>query len=90
MTLNTTNLFLFNCLCMQISFDGQKAYILASFTLVEAPYLGWHEHQRCIVVKYHEYGQLLYVQFLQPQKLCFTTISTMNRYIYTVDALKII
>ena len=31
------------------------------FTLFEAPNFGWHEHQRCIVAKYHDYGQLLYV-----------------------------
>ena len=33
-------------------FRWTKAYILAIFTLVEAAYFGWHEHQRCIVAQY--------------------------------------
>ena len=45
---------------MQISFDGQKTYMLAIFTLVEAQYFEWHEHQRCIVAKYNDYGHLLF------------------------------
>ena len=47
-------------------FRWTKAYILAIFALFEAPYIGWHEHQRCTVAKYHDYGQLLYVLFVQP------------------------
>ena len=45
-------------------FQWIKAYILAIVALFEAPYFGWHEHQRYTVAKYHDYGQLLYVLFL--------------------------
>ena len=42
-----------------------KSIYLCNSTLVEAPYFGWHKHQRCIVAKYHCYGHLLYVLFLK-------------------------
>ena len=55
---------------MQTGFDGQKhMQFLVDFTLVEAPYFGWHKHQRCIVAKYNDYGHLLYAVILQPYKL---------------------
>ena len=65
MTPNTSKLILFNFPCMQVSFDGQKHIFWSFFALLGAPYFGWHKHQRCIVAKYYDYGQLLFVLFLQ-------------------------
>ena len=76
---------------MQISFNGQK-HIFWQVLFWLRPILGWHKHQRCTVAKYHDYDHLLYVLFLQTFRhldTCFTTITTMNRYICTVDASKI-
>ena len=65
-TLNISKLIFIKFSVYASKFRWTTAYILAIFALFEAPYFGWHEHQRCTVAKYHDYGQLRYVLFLQP------------------------
>ena len=66
---------------MQVSFDGQK-HIFWLFLLYLRPHTsaGMNNSQRCIVIIDLEYT-------LKHLDTWFTSITTTNRYIYTVDGL---
>ena len=60
------NYFLFNFPCIQVSFDGQK-HIFWLFLLCLRPHTSAGMNIKDALLQiYHDYGQLVYVLFLQP------------------------
>ena len=76
-----------------------KSVYLASFTLVEAPYLAGINIRDALLQNimimtiycmFYFYSHTSYIYTFRHLYTCFTTITTINRCICTVDALKII